>query len=860
MTLDGPTRSGLRRPSGDALTAVLRGLDGRLDRLERTRRTSFAAIENGGRLVIRDGGELRVGDGGPVLSIDPPDDVADLTLDTGLTDRHAYVDATWTAPTTGEPPAGYDVTVAVAGVGTIRTETETDLEHRIEPVPGGAEVTITVRARSLAGARSAGTSATITTPEVPGEGGATEPPTDAPDLTVGAGLETLIASWSRLVDAAGYDLEVTPDGEAAEVTDVVANVVSVPVDPGTYHVRVRGTNAAGPGPWSDPVTVTVHPLEVDGRDFTADPIEDGELADDAVRWRHIQAGTIDTDLINVSGLNAAVIAFGEMSGARIDVGTLEGDRIIAGTLDAGALTTSTLDAATITLGAGGILRAGRTASPFHYLTLGETGLAFYRNGSAPYTGGDPVLDLDVATGLASLTNATITSTDGTRRVDVLDGAVQIVRGDVTVGRVSGETRNVGGDPDASPTFALETPYVGGWNGPAIRFDPPGHRLDLVAWNGVRVSDELHVSGDLRTSSRLIAADGITTNYDLDIRLDGFAGDYGGIASNLLNSFQTRRVILGWVSGTSALNIHLGTFADNVEIRSETTAMSGLTAFNSSWRSHLKSVRGSNTVDWTVTTNYGGSADVQVNGSQVFTAGSTGGAIRLAGSIIVMDWDANGWVTVNNRIGAGSTSGSFNDSTQRAVLNSGFLLAYRAGNPAGYFQRSNSGNLLEFRRGTTNNLVGRVRVLVSSTVYETSSDPRLKTDVRPIDRALERVLALEPVSYRWLHADPDDPDDDDGRQRPRGASRNRGVGKAARDRGVDLGPGSGREDGLLAPDAEPVVPYAVSGSPDAVLDGGEPDPMAVDYGRLTPLLVAAIHELTRRLEALEDGKPHRGERR
>lgn len=81
-------------------------------------------------------------------------------------------------------------------------------------------------------------------------------------------------------------------------------------------------------------------------------------------------------------------------------------------------------------------------------------------------------------------------------------------------------------------------------------------------------------------------------------------------------------------------------------------------------------------------------------------------------------------------------------------------------------------------GTT--LVGSIATTTSSTSYNTSSDYRLKTDAQPMTGASDRVLALNPVNFEWIA---------DGT----------------------------RVDGFLAHEAQAVVPEAVTGTKDAMMD-------------------------------------------
>ena len=125
---------------------------------------------------------------------------------------------------------------------------------------------------------------------------------------------------------------------------------------------------------------------------------------------------------------------------------------------------------------------------------------------------------------------------------------------------------------------------------------------------------------------------------------------------------------------------------------------------------------------------------------------------------------------------------------------------------------------------------------SATLYNTSSDYRLKEDDVPMTGATERVKALRPVNFAWK-AD------------------------------------GSRTDGFLAHEAQAVVPECVTGTKDAMRDeeyevtaavlddeGSEttaavmgtrsvPDMQGIDQSKLVPLLTAAIQEQQTLIEAL-----------
>lgn len=129
-------------------------------------------------------------------------------------------------------------------------------------------------------------------------------------------------------------------------------------------------------------------------------------------------------------------------------------------------------------------------------------------------------------------------------------------------------------------------------------------------------------------------------------------------------------------------------------------------------------------------------------------------------------------------------------------------------PVMYANRQNvNGNVINFRRANTD--VGNVSVTTSGTTYNTTSDRRLKTDIQPIADATDKLMQMQPVTHKWI-AEPD--------------------GDAVH--------------GFIAQDMQQICPEAVSGE-----DGGE-EMMSMDYGRITPVLVAALQDAHRKIEQLE----------
>jgi hypothetical protein len=106
-------------------------------------------------------------------------------------------------------------------------------------------------------------------------------------------------------------------------------------------------------------------------------------------------------------------------------------------------------------------------------------------------------------------------------------------------------------------------------------------------------------------------------------------------------------------------------------------------------------------------------------------------------------------------------------------------------------------------------VGGIAITASTTSYGTTSDYRLKQDIEPLAEAVDRLMQLKPSRFAFK-ADPET-----------------------------------RVDGFIAHELAEVVPEAVSGEK----DGGTMQ--SADAAKVVPLLVAAVQQLVRRVELLED---------
>ena len=104
---------------------------------------------------------------------------------------------------------------------------------------------------------------------------------------------------------------------------------------------------------------------------------------------------------------------------------------------------------------------------------------------------------------------------------------------------------------------------------------------------------------------------------------------------------------------------------------------------------------------------------------------------------------------------------------------------------------------------------------NTTSYGTSSDYRLKENITDVTNAIYTLKKLKPKTYNFI-SDPDNIP----------------------------------EDGFLAHELGAVVPNAVTGEKDDMTSDNKIKPQQVDYGRLTPLLTAALQEAIARIDTLE----------
>jgi len=121
-------------------------------------------------------------------------------------------------------------------------------------------------------------------------------------------------------------------------------------------------------------------------------------------------------------------------------------------------------------------------------------------------------------------------------------------------------------------------------------------------------------------------------------------------------------------------------------------------------------------------------------------------------------------------------------------------------------RDDTATIKQVRFGKNSAEVGSISTTGSATAYNTSSDYRLKEDLKDF-KGLDLVSKIPVYDYKWKADD-------------------------------------SRSYGVMAHELEEVLPQAVTGDKDAE------EMQAVDYSKIVPLLVKSIQELSAKLEAIE----------
>ena len=193
------------------------------------------------------------------------------------------------------------------------------------------------------------------------------------------------------------------------------------------------------------------------------------------------------------------------------------------------------------------------------------------------------------------------------------------------------------------------------------------------------------------------------------------------------------------------------------------------------------------------------------------SGTTQEAMRIdsSGNVLVGTTDTT---LYNNSTGTGTKLGG-----------DGRLDVSRSADTVATFNRTGSSDGEVIRIVSSGTTVGNITVSGSNTAYNTSSDYRLKENVDYTWDATTRLKQLKPARFNFI---------------------------SDADTLSSLAPNV-TVDGVLAHDAQAVVPESVTGTHNEVDYEGNAVMQGIDQSKLVPLLVKTIQELEARITALEN---------
>jgi len=198
------------------------------------------------------------------------------------------------------------------------------------------------------------------------------------------------------------------------------------------------------------------------------------------------------------------------------------------------------------------------------------------------------------------------------------------------------------------------------------------------------------------------------------------------------------------------------------------------------------------------------ADIITDDSSKDITFTVGGSERMridsSGNVIQGNNGTHSWTAINNTLFAAGGIGVTSNSDW------GLQMAGSTTERIRFFTSSGG-------TGT----VGNISVSTAGTTYTTTSDRRLKDNIQPIADATDKLMDMKPVTHTWI----DNPE-------------------------------APQVHGFIAQEMQEVIPEAISG------DAESDEMMSMDYGRITPVIVAAlqdalneIKELKTRIDELEN---------
>ena len=307
---------------------------------------------------------------------------------------------------------------------------------------------------------------------------------------------------------------------------------------------------------------------------------------------------------------------------------------------------------------------------------------------------------------------------------------------------------------------------------------------------------------------------------------GTTGGGPGIAAKL--QFNAGATSLGFVQGcnfaSGSIGVQISGDGKNIHQTIDSSGNVGIGVTPSAWTTYsaLQIRNGS-------IANYSPTQDLRISSNAYYASGvwkriaaAFASQYLLDGSSGIHQWYVAATGAADSTITTFTSAAMTLDASGNLVLgttatyNSSRLTVQGASGVGGVvtaIQNNNDSYYAINFRNSSGTSCGSISCTTSLTAFNVSSDYRLKEAVQPLTGGLTRINALKPSIYKW--------------------KVNGSTG-----------------EGFIAHELADVVPFAVTGDKDAVDADGKPAYQGVDLSKLVPILVAAIQELTARVQTLE----------
>jgi len=344
------------------------------------------------------------------------------------------------------------------------------------------------------------------------------------------------------------------------------------------------------------------------------------------------------------------------------------------------------------------------------------------------------------------------------------------------------------------------PILAGYSTGAFGVTNPGSFTEILKWdsNSVDVTGDLNITGGITSNGVSVATTTVTDS--LLPKSNGILTGNMYLNSNTIylvqdsnhyikhNSIYDGPIIAGWTSGALGVT-NPGSFTEKLKWNDNGINVTGTITVGATGSGYIFINKSSGTG---YSLDVGGTNGVNVDGIL-----KTGGIIYTGSASSSSNWGANGCIQI------GCTSG-----TQQEAIT---CKAY-----------NNTYNIITFYN-TSSSLRGYIGGSTNSVSYSTSSDKRLKTNIKNMPSMIEKINLLRPVIYDWINSD------------------------------NESGEGFIAQEVFSVFPSMRTLPSSWNGLniEEPIDEFGKPIYYGLDYSKFTPYLVRAVQELSDEIKLLKE---------